>query len=169
MFGEITGNGMELNNAGRMVDLVWNEIPMYYPNILIDTFMIMPNHVHGIIIINSSINVGVPPRRDACPQDSGPIDGQSQGVAPTNNKLSLPDIVHRYKSLTTHQYINGVKQNNWEQFNDNLWQRNYYEHVIRNDIDLTETREYIINNPKKWHLDEYNPEIPVTQRIVNNV
>ena len=169
MFGEITSQGMELNDAGRMVDKVWHEIPLYYSNISIDAFVVMPNHIHGIIVIDSSDNVGAGPR--ACPESHGAINGQPsrQGGTPTNNRLTLPGIVHRFKSLTTHKYFKGVKQNNWTPFNDRLWQRNYYEHVIRNDIDLADTREYILNNPKKWHLDEYNPEIPVTQRTVNNV
>jgi REP element-mobilizing transposase RayT len=67
--------------------------------------------------------------------------------------------------MTTNKYIKNVKQNNWPPFNKKLWQRNYYEHVIRNDIDLYETREYINNNQKKWHLDKYNPEIPENKEI----
>jgi REP element-mobilizing transposase RayT len=77
----------------------------------------------------------------------------------------LSDVVHRFKSLTTNKYITGVKQNRWKPYNDKLWQRNYYEHVIRNEIDLSETREYIVNDPKKWHLDKYSPDNPETQRI----
>ena len=164
LFGKIIDQGMELNDAGWMVEKVWNELPAYYPNISIDTFVVMPNHIHGIIIIDS---VGAGPC--ACPGHPGAIDGQPQGVAPTKMKFSLPDAVHRFKSLTTNKYITGVKQNKWEPFNDKLWQRSYYEHVIRNDIDLTETREYITNNPKKWHLDRYNPITDGTQRISNNV
>ena len=174
---------MELNDAGRMVEKVWYEIPEFYPGISIDVLSIMPNHVHGIIVINSLIKVGAGPC--ACPKDfdgynrqpqgvdtgqpQGVDTGQPQGVAPTGKKLSLPDVVHRFKTLTTNQYINGVKQNNWSPFPGKLWQRNYYEHVIRNDIDLRETREYILNNPKKWHLDRNNPENWMSQRTANNV
>jgi putative transposase len=79
----------------------------------------------------------------------------------------LSDVVHRFKSLTTNKYIKGIKQKNWKPFNKKLWQRNYYEHVTRNEIDLSETREYILNNPKKWHLDKYNPENPEIQRMQN--
>jgi putative transposase len=166
LFGEIIDEGMKLNDAGQMVGKVWHDLPMNYPNISRDTFVVMPNHVHGIIIINSSNNnVGAGPR--ACPVNRFKINGQPQGVAPTNSNLSLPDVIHRFKSLTTHHYIKGVKQNNWRPFNDKLWQRNYYEHVTRNEIDLSGTREYIVNNPKKWHLDKYNPENPEIQRIQN--
>ena len=71
--------------------------------------------------------------------------------------------------MTTNAYIKGVKQNNWKPFNSRLWQRSYYEHVIRNDIDLMETREYIINNPKKWHIDKNNPDNYRKHEAVNNV
>lgn len=80
-------------------------------------------------------------------------NGQPQGVAPT---LSLPDIVHRCKTMTTKRYTDGVKNSGWKIFNKKLWQRNYYEHVVRNDEDLNDIREYIINNPTNWSADEYN-------------
>ncbi|NLD37739.1 MAG: transposase [Desulfatiglans sp.] len=160
LFGEIIDDVMILNDAGRMVKSVLCEIPIFYAGIDIDKFVVMPNHIHCIIIINS---VGVGPR--AYPEHHVATDGQPQGVAPTYSNLSLSDVVHRFKSLTTNKYIKGVKQNRWESFNGQLWQRNYYEHVIRNEIDLSETREYILNNPKKWHLDKYNPQTMETQRI----
>ena len=95
LFGEITGGKMVMNDAGRMVETVWDELPEYYPGVDIDVFQIMPNHVHGIVI------VGACPR--ACPNYSQPSangnTGQPRGVAPTS--LSLPDVVHRSKSMTT--------------------------------------------------------------------
>ena len=153
LFGDIEDGRMILNDAGYMVQTVWGEIPKYYDGIDIDTFQIMPNHIHGIII------VGAGPR--ACPNDNKIINakkvdkkGQPQGVAPTS--LSLGDIVGRFKSLTTTKYIKGVTNNHWQPFNKHLWQRNYYEHIIRNDNDLTVIREYIVNNPARWEDDEYN-------------
>ena len=71
--------------------------------------------------------------------------------------------------MTTNDYIKGVKNKNWQPFKNKLWQRNYYEHVIRNDSEFDEVREYILNNPKKWHLDRYNPENQVTKRTIDNV
>ena len=155
-FGEISEKRMQLNDAGKMVKRVWDEVPVFYPDISVDEFVIMPNHIHGIIIINSQDNVGAGPC--ACPKDLETTYGQPRGVAPTIIKLSLPDIVHRFKSMTTRQYINGVKQKNWMPFDGKLWQRNYYEHVIRNNVDLDECRGYILNNQKKWHLDKYNTD-----------
>ena len=132
----------------------------------------MPNHIHGIIII-----VGAGPR--VCPEsESGPRAcpecypddvsqlpqigqpsqmgqphqiGQPQGVAPT---LSLPDVVCRFKTMTTKRYTDRVKQNRWALFPGKLWQRNYYEHIIRNEKELNGIREYIIDNPLSWEMDE---------------
>ena len=72
--------------------------------------------------------------------------------------MSLPDVVHRFKSLTTYRYSNGVKQKGWLPFPSRLWQRDYYEHIIRNEYDLNEIREYIVNNPLKWQYDKENPQ-----------
>jgi REP element-mobilizing transposase RayT len=136
------------NDAGKMIATVWNEIPTHYHGITLGYFVVMPNHFHGIIEI-----VGAGPR--ACPNDGQPTlranDGQPQGVAPTT--LSLPDVVHRFKTLTTKRYTDGVKQNGWMPFDKRLWQRNYYEHIIRTDDEYHRISEYIINNPMNWRTD----------------
>jgi len=93
----------------------------------------------------------------ACPKNerSHNEGGQPQGVAPT---ISLPDVVHRFKSLATARYRQGVRKNNWCPFPGRLWQRNYYEHIIRTEEELERMREYIQNNPMQWEVDEENPE-----------
>ena len=69
----------------------------------------------------------------------------------------LHKIVQWFKTMTTNDYINHVKNNNWKPFNKKLWQRNYYEHIIRNEIELNKIRQYIINNPLNWEKDDnYN-------------
>lgn len=136
LFGDIDQGEMILNGAGKMVQNIWDEIPKYYDGIEIDTFQIMPNHIHGIIVI-----VGAGPR--ACPNN-----GVSQ------RGLSLPDAMHRFKTLTTKKYIDGVKQHHWPPFERKLWQRNYYEHIIRDEQSLHKIREYIMNNPRDWERDE---------------
>ena len=159
LFGGINNGTMMNNAAGEMISTIWHEIPEYYPGIGIDAFQIMPNHIHGIIIVGASPR-GCPDPR-ACPvqgQPSGQAqgtaseNGQAQGPAPTVG-LSFPDIVHRFKTMTTKKYTDGVKDNGWQAFNRRLWQRNYYEHVMRDDEDLTRTREYISNNPLRWADD----------------
>jgi len=193
IFGEIDHENMILNEAGRMIQTVWDDMPAYYAGIETDAFIIMPNHIHGIIVIADSTDittaVGAGPR--ACPDyddasaihydrnivypnNSRPMmgptigqrtDGQPQGVAPTataagmenggiQTALSLPDMVHRFKSMTTHQYIHGVKHSGWPPFPGRLWQRNYWEYIVRNEQDLNHLRGYIRFNPEKWALDE---------------
>jgi len=71
--------------------------------------------------------------------------------------MSLSDVVHRFKTMTTKQYIDRVKQNGWPTFPGKLWQRNYYEHIIRDENELNRIREYIINNPAQWEFDRENP------------
>ncbi len=161
LFGEIVNGKMILNDAGWMVNIVWDEMQNNYPGVETDEFIIMPNHIHGIIVL-----VGAGPR--ACPDtgpracpDTGPracpdngqpqITGQPQGVAPT---LSLPDVVHRFKTMTTKRYTDGVKKNGWQPFPGKLWQRNYYERIIRDENELNNIRQYIRDNPMNWQNDK---------------
>ncbi len=168
LLGEVADGAMVLNDAGHMIQAVWDQIPSHYQGVQTDAFVVMPNHIHGIVIL-----VGAGPR--ACPdpgvgqrpgadvgqrpgpdvgQHPGPGVGQPQGVAPT---MSLADVVHRFKTLTTKRYIDGVKQRGWSPFPGKLWQRNYYEHIIRNETDLNGIRRYIVDNPAGWMQDAENP------------
>ena len=105
---------------------------------------------------------GRPPKRDddgngALPENGqaqGP-NGQAQGPAPTVT-LSLGDVVHRFKTMTTKRYADGVKQLGWQSFPGKLWQRNYWEHIIRNEMEMNRIREYIRNNPAQWESDRLN-------------
>ena len=144
LFGSIVANvgagpcarpEMAFNDRGQMINKVWMDMPNYYPGIILDSYIVMPNHFHGIIGLN--LNQGHP-----------------RGGAPT---LGLPDVVHRFKSLTTTRYRKGVKNFGWPRFFRKLWQRNYYERVIRNEKELFELRQYIQQNPLKWELDPENP------------
>lgn len=152
LFGDIENGEMNLNDAGKMVRTIWDQIPAHYCGVEIDQFVVMPNHIHGIVAI-----VGAGPR--ACPDPSPdpstcPVEGQPQGVAPT--EFSLPDVVHRFKTMTTKQYTDGVKQNGWQTFPAKLWQRNYYEHIIRNEEAYLKIAEYIQTNPQRWEEDTYH-------------
>jgi putative transposase len=87
--------------------------------------------------------------------------GQAQGPAPTGNAgnpgtLSLGDMVHRFKTMTTKRYADGVKQSGWRSFPGKLWQRNYWEHIVRNETELNRIREYIQTNPLQWEFDSLN-------------
>jgi putative transposase len=155
LFGDVVDGKMRLSEAGQMVFGVWEELLLNYPGVETDRFVIMPNHIHGVVVL-----VGAGPR--ACPESGG----QPQGVAPTGNRtanldackaLSLPDILHRFKSLTTQRYIRGVKESDWARFSSRLWQRNYFEHVIRSEQSLNRIRQYILDNPLHWEIDRDNP------------
>ncbi len=148
LFGAIIDSQMITNAAGGMVRKTWNELPIFYHGIQIDQFQVMPNHIHGIIVV-----VGDGPR--AVPHEPRPLpDGQPQGVVPT---LSLSNVIHRFKTLTTKLYIQGVHKKGWQPFNAKLWQRSFYDHVIRDEQSLHDVREYIQYNPLNWESDENNP------------
>jgi REP element-mobilizing transposase RayT len=151
VFGNIMDMEMKLNDAGRMVQGVWNELSGHYPGVKTDSFVIMPNHIHGIIVLTST-TVGAGPR--ACP-NHGTQNGQPRKVAPT---ISLPDVMYGFKSMTTTHYRYGVAKHGWPPFHQRLWQRNYYERVIRDDAEIHRVREYITGNPARWFEDEENPD-----------
>jgi putative transposase len=75
----------------------------------------------------------------------------------------MADTVHRFKTLTTKRYVDGVKQFGWSRFESRLWQRNYFEHVIRNEDSLNRIREYILDNPTRWEFDRENPRATQTE------
>ncbi|HXH08955.1 MAG TPA: transposase [Alphaproteobacteria bacterium] len=152
LFGEVVDGKMLLNDAGRMVQTAWDEIPVHYAGVAIDAFVVMPNHMHGIVVLVGAAPCGRP-RLEA------PTLGQAQGPAPTI-AMSLPDVVHRFKTMTTKRYADGVKQRGWSPFPGRLWQRNYYEHVIRDTKCLNSIRQYIADNPAHWALDRENPVGP---------
>jgi putative transposase len=152
LFGGIEHGKMVLNDAGKMVERQWQESICRFDNIKLHEFIVMPNHFHGIV---ESVVVGVPlvgTQNVAQPQTMGQPQqiGQPQGIAPT-----VGDVVGAFKSLTTNDYIRNVKQNNWQPFNKKLWQRNYFEHIIRDHESYLKIAEYIHANPVKWREDKY--------------
>ncbi len=151
LFGIIDNDDMQLNDAGRMVNNTWHEIQDHYPGVELDVMQIMPNHLHGIIVVC----VGTAPRGRPYP---GKEKGQARGPVPTGF-LSLPDVIERFKSLTTTRYIEGVKNAGWLSFPGKLWQRSYHDRIIRNATELTKFRTYICNNPSEWDTDENNIEM----------
>ena len=121
LFGGIVANGMILNLAGKMIDRWWNELKHNFRNIELDQYVVMPDHFHGIIQIQGA-HAGAP----------------------------LREIVRWFKTMTTNEYIRNAKENGWIAFDKRLWQRNYYEHIIRDEESLREIREYIVGNPANW-------------------
>ena len=153
LFGDVVDGEMRVNDGGRMIKKWWRESSRKFQNIELDEFVIMPNHLHGIIVIVGVALCGRPGIDAQSPKTGNtPQTGQPHRVAPT-----LGDIIDWFKTMTTNEYIRNVRQDNWPPFNGRLWQRNYYEHVIRNGEGLTSIRQYIVDNPAKWAEDEDNP------------
>jgi putative transposase len=100
------------NDAGRMVQAIWDEMPRWYHGVDIDAFVVMPNHIHGIIVLS---DVGASPRDCPFPRAGA---GQAQGPAHT---LSLPDVAGRFKSLTANRYPQAVTELGWPPFDKRLW------------------------------------------------
>ncbi len=152
LFGDVVDGEMRLNEAGCMIQKWWNESAEKFKNAEVDEYAIMPNHFHGIILIVGAALCGRPEINVQPSTTENTKAGQPHRVAPT-----LGNIIDWFKTMTTNEYIRNVRQKNWTPFNGKLWQRTYYEHIIRNEQSLQEIREYITNNPAKWAEDENNP------------
>ena len=154
LFGDIIDGDMRLKDAGEMALAVWERLPGRFPGIETDAFVVMPNHIHGILVIDEPVG--------ASPVDA-PNGGRPTGtrattrVAPTLGPSTLGNVVGAYKSLTTVAYIRGIRTLAWAPFKRRLWQRNYYEHIVRDDESLDRIRQYILDNPAQWAFDRENP------------
>ncbi len=133
LFGNIVAGKMTLNDLGEIVNQCWFDLPNHYGNCKLDEFVIMPDHIHGIIIIDN---------------DHGSIHVEA-GLKPasTNKRHGLFEIVRGFKTFSSRK-IN--KMQNLFYFQ---WQRDYFEHIIRNENELNRIRAYIINNPFKWEIN----------------
>jgi putative transposase len=130
LFGDIIDHVMMINAAGTMIGYWCNELSNKFQDVKLDKYVVMPNHFHGIIQIH----------------------GEYRGAP-------LHKMIQWFKTMTTNEYIRNERQNAWPPFDGKLWQRNYYEHIIRDDESLNEIREYTVNNPINWKDDEMFPAI----------
>ena len=175
LFGEIINQQMILNDAGKMVEKWYFELENKFPDIKCHEHIVMPNHFH-CIVENTGFNVGADLR--VCPDDVSSPDKEKGGhVGPPlripDNKIdqsNLDDsifgehpgsplwrILQWFKTMSTNEYIRNVKTNDWPRFEGKLWQRDYWEHIIRDEKSYFAISEYIINNPRKWDNDSINP------------
>ncbi len=158
LFGNIINNEMNLNMFGGIVKQYWSNIQEYFVNVESDEYVIMPNHVHGIIVI----------------RNEKPFVGNDHRVVPFNNQVGhdgptlrkhdrqnqlLFRIVQWFKTITTNVYIKGVKNNQFSRFNKRIWQKSFYEHIIRNELDLFRIGQYMRDNPLNWDSDRNNLKI----------
>lgn len=159
LFGEIKDGEMILNDAGEMVKHWYYELNNKFNDIKCHAMVVMPNHFHCIIE-----NTGSPVGADlcVCPITDAPIPSENipgkndQDEHPIRNEHTgspLRAIIQWFKTMTTNNYIREVKQNDWPPFHGKLWQRNYWEHIIRNLNEYQRITQYIINNPRQWEND----------------
>ncbi|MCK8816335.1 transposase [Natroniella sulfidigena] len=144
LFGEIINNESSLNEAGQMIEKWWIKLEDKF-NLRLDKYIIMPNHFHGIIQLKTnSCADSISEEDDICIEKAGRHPGLPLP--------SLSKIMQWFKTMTTNEYIRKVREDDWQPFNKKLWQRSFYDRVIRSEDELNQTRKYIINNPRKWEL-----------------
>jgi putative transposase len=129
LFGKVVDDAMQLNDAGKMVDYWWGELPKHFTGIDTDLYIVMPNHFHGILLLF----------------DNTP-------------DVSVIRIVQWFKTMTTNAYIQGVKNSSWRRFDGHLWQRSFHDHIIRNEQSLQKLREYTLYNAALWAADKFYGE-----------
>ena len=149
LFGDIADGVMRVNDIGGVISVCWTEISSHFPTVDLDASVIMPNHVHGIIVLTNdakSVMDEEPPKGEETPEgeETSPL-----------RRPTLGQVVAYFKYQSTKR-VNQQRGNPGTR----LWQRNYYEHVIRDDADLQNLREYIVYNPLKWELDQLHPDNP---------
>lgn len=155
LFGEIIDGEMRLNDIGKMIDVEWKKLHNRFHHITLDEYVIMPNHFHAIM--NICPNVGAPLVGAPSTINTQNITNNANVWAGTRPAPTIGAMIGAFKSITTYEHTNGIKNHNWPRFNKKIWQRNYYEHIIRNDESLEKIRLYIKNNPAKWAEDHDNP------------
>jgi len=155
LFGDVVAGAMCLNEAGQMVAALWDGIAARFSSVEIDQFVVMPNHLHGILVLPDAGTSGAT-TRGTTTRVAPTVVGASLVGAPVTG-ARLGDVVGAFKSLATIGYIDGVKANGWPEFRGRLWQRNYYEHIIRDETALNRVRRYVDDNPARWESDDENP------------
>jgi putative transposase len=148
VLGDVVDGGVITTDIGAMAARWWNKIPGQFESVRLDASVAMPNHLHGVIIIDKPLMF-----------KPGAQDGRTHGSAPTSPSTSaptLPDMVRWFKTMTTNEFLKGVRSGKWKGLPGGLWQRGYYEHIIRGEIGLHAVREYIRQNPANWETDEEN-------------
>lgn len=160
LFGEIQHGEVVLSKIGKIVQDYWLEIPKHFENVRLDEFVVMPNHIHGIIVLEKRVEYIQPLQNQ---NDENKIVGV-QYIEPTAGKStaqgkyqhvtpkSIGSVIRSYKAIVTRW----CRENSLEGL---IWQRNYWEHVIRSEETLNKIRGYIIANPAQWEADPENPAV----------
>ena len=150
MFGEVVDNDVRLSKYGTLVAQAWEDLPNHYPHLELDQFVVMPNHFHGIVVLT--------------PAGAGLESAVRAGFKPALTRHGLPEIVRGFKTFSARR-INEIRQTP----GTSVWQRNYYEHVIRDESDYDRIAEYIAHNPQRWEEDSLHPDKPGFKPAHSNV
>jgi len=156
LFGAVDNGEMRPNQFGRIVQATWNELPHHYPGVGYDAFVVMPNHIHGVIglvdddgVGANNVGAGLKPARGVV---AGPNSVRA-GLKPAPTRPGLPEIIRAFKTFSARR-VNELRETRGVP----IWQRNYYEHIIRDEESLNRIRQYIADNPARWEFDPDNPE-----------
>jgi REP element-mobilizing transposase RayT len=162
--GDNSNGEMRLSRYGETVQFNWGNLPKRYPNIELDAFIVMPNHVHGIIILIDELERASLENLSAemqgflvkpTPPQTAKIAATQSSIAVRAKSHGLPEIIRGFKTFSARR-INQIRGTAGLP----VWQRDYYEHIIRNEESLHKIREYIINNPLSWQQDQLHPHNP---------
>ena len=153
LLGQIQHGQVVLSGAGEIARAVWSKLPGRFPLVSLDEYVVMPNHVHGIFLVGAQF---------IAPVSSVASDSKEDM---TDRVYTLGEIVRTYKATVT-RLVRTRYDVNTDKGGMNPaptawfgWQRNYYERVIRNESELSQVRQYIVDNPAKWDMDEENPDV----------
>jgi REP element-mobilizing transposase RayT len=161
LFGVVVEGEMVLNPFGKVVREMWLGIQKHYPHVRLDEFCVMPNHFHGILILTDDGRGGSVQANSLAHQDDSMSANNGQAMSQTRpiKRHGLPEIIRAFKSFSARK-INHMRGTPGTP----VWQRNYYEHIIRNERELFAIQRYIRDNPQKWGLDSENKssETPIS-------
>jgi REP element-mobilizing transposase RayT len=153
VFGNVVDKQMALSRRGMVARDCWLDIPSHHPHVTLDGFIVMPNHVHGLLLFEGDAPVVATP---ASPLS--PVKSRSRPTGPTRGSLGA--VMGSYKSAVT-RTINRLRPGTAT----GLWQHNFYEHIVRDDFGLDRVREYMQLNPERWAQDSENPEGDGTDQL----
>ncbi len=145
LFGRIENGKMILNQFGEIVEKCWYEIPQHFPDVTLDEFVVMPNHVHGMVVIRNDV------MKNRHVVGNAYMRSLQSPSSPDRTKMALSKIIHGFKSAVTRE-INKIQNQFCFQ-----WQKSFHDHIIRNEKSYWAIKEYIRNNPAHWTFDEENP------------
>jgi putative transposase len=158
IFGNIVNGDMDLNPFGHIVQTAWFDLPRHYPHIQLDVFCVMPNHVHGIIILDEPpVGAGLKGKaiwldEEMSRKESTLENNKTRPYDHVPKRHPLSEIVRAFKSFSARR-INGVRKTRGLP----VWQRNYYETIIRNENHYNHIRAYILDNPRRRQEDQLHP------------